>query len=326
MPAVISKSMRAMGWRNKGGSPEPVEVSEPVAGPGQVLVRVAWSAVNPADLKVASGQFVGRFLHARVSPLVLGWDFAGTVEACGGGVVDLQVGDEVYGHLAYAASTRQGAFAERVAVDRTTVAKRPAGMAADVAAAAATPGLTALQSLRNLGRLPRGGRVLLIGAAGGVGSLAIGIAKRLGGKVTAVCSTYAVDFVSGLGADEVVDRRQQDPLQIPGPFDVVFDAASAHSFASCRRLLTPSGAYVRTLPDLNVGLGKLATLFSSQRCEFVTVRSVARDLELLASWITAGMQVPIDARFPVRELARGLERCQKGEARGRVAIQVEGGF
>jgi NADPH:quinone reductase-like Zn-dependent oxidoreductase len=320
--------MRAMGWSGAGSGETPrlLEVEAPTPERGQLLVRVVASAVNPADDKVASGSFVGSVLHARVSPLVVGYDVSGVVEACGPDVTGVRAGDEVAGHLAYSSRTRQGAFAERVTVDVGTVALKPSGVSHEVAAAAATPGLTAMQSLRNLGRLPQGGSVLLIGAAGGVGSLAVGVAKRLGAKVTAVCSAYAVDFVRGLGADVVVDRKTQDPLALAGPFDVVFDAAAAYSYLACKHLVAAKGAYVRTLPDLGIAIGKFAALFSSRRCEFVTVASVKNDLELLLSWVADGMQVPIDTRFPVRDLAEGLARLKRGEVRGRVVIQVEGGF
>jgi NADPH:quinone reductase-like Zn-dependent oxidoreductase len=156
--------------------------------------------------------------------------------------------------------------------------------------------------------------------------LSIGVAKKLGARVTAVCSSYALDHVRKLGADAVVDRAQQDPRAIKGPFDVVLDAASAHDYFAFRGMLSPQGAYVRTLPDLKIGLGKAAALFSSKRCEFITVKSVGQDLELLGSWMSDGLQVPIDARYPVRELSKALQHLVKGRVLGRIAIQVEGGF
>ena len=320
--------MRAIGWPRAGTKDRPqlLEVDAPLPGHGQVRVRVASSAVNPADLRVSGGEFVGRLLHARVSPLVVGYDFSGVIESCGEGVSDLQAGDEVFGFLGYASSTRQGAFAELVTANRDEIARKPKDVAHDVLAAAATPGATALQSMRDLGGLRAGGRVLIVGAAGGVGTLAVGIAKRLEAHVTAVCSTYAVDFVKGLGADEIVDRRKQDPMTVPGPFDVVFDAAAAHGYLACRHMLAKGGAYVTTLPSPGVFLGKAIAAFSSHRCEFITVKSTGKDLEQLATWIHDGMQVPIDARFPVREVGAALERLGKGEVRGRLVVQVEGGF
>ncbi len=320
--------MKAIGWARAGTKdpPQILEVDAPTPGQGQVRVRVVSSAVNPADLKVSGGEFVGRFLHARVSPLIMGYDFSGVVESAGEGVSDLKAGDEVFGFLAYAGSTRQGAFAELVTSNRDEIAKKPAGAAHEVLAAAGTPGATALQSMRDLGGLRDGGRVLIVGAAGGVGSHAVGIAKRLGAHVTAVCSTYAVDFVKGLGADETVDRRKQDPMTVPGPFDVVFDAAAAHSYLASRHLLAKGGAYVTTLPSPGVFLGKATAALSSRRCEFITVKSVGKDLEQLATWIEGGLQVPIGDRFPVRDLGAALARLGKGEVRGRIVVQVEGGF
>ncbi len=317
--------MKAIGVPEAGAFDKlgPVTVEPPAPADGQVEVRVHASAVNPADLKVLRGEFAGRVLHARTKPLVSGYDFSGVVERDAG---DLHAGDEVYGFLAYSSKNRQGAFGERVIAERAAIARKPAGVSHETAAAAATPGLTALQALRDLGHLGKDGRALVLGAAGGVGSLAVGIARELGARVTGVCSTYAVDLVRELGAAEVVDRRARDPRSLEGPFDVVFDAAAAYSYASMRRMLTPRGVYVTTLPSPAWFGGKLMTLVSRRRCHVLVVKSVAADLEQLAAWIAAGMRVPIDSRFAVRDLAQGLARLDAGEVRGRIAIDVAGGW
>jgi alcohol dehydrogenase len=294
----------------------PVDAPEPS---GEVRVRVVCSAVNAADHKVLGGQFAGRVLHARTKPLVAGYDFAGVVEA---DVDDLKAGDEVFGHLPYTSRNCQGAFAERVAVPRAEIAKKPTAVGADVAAASATPALTALQSFRDKGRLKAGGRVLVTGASGGVGSVAIGVARALGAHVTAVCSTHAVDFVRDLGADEVVDRKVRDPKSLEGPFDVVFDAAAAYSYAAFRHALAPGGGYVSTLPDAGWVGGKLLATFSSKHTHFVIVKSARADLEQIGAWLAAGMKVPIDSRFPVADLRAALARQASGEVRGRVVVDV----
>jgi NADPH:quinone reductase-like Zn-dependent oxidoreductase len=211
-------------------------------------------------------------------------------------------------------------------VARGEVGRKPAAIGHDVAAAAATPGLTALQLLRDKGRLASGGRVLVIGAAGGVGSLAVGVAQQLGATVTAVCSARAIEFVRGLGAAEVIDRSQRDPRSAEGPFEIVIDAAAAYGFASLRHLLTRDGAYLTTLPSGAFIGGKLMSLVSRRRCHLVVVRSVSADLEQLAAWIAAGMKVPIDMRFPVRDLRQALDRLASGQVCGRVGVRVEGGF
>jgi len=319
--------MRAVGWSHAGANEPPrvFDIGVPEPGPGEVKVKVAWSAVNPADLKVSSGDFVGRFLHARVSPLILGYDFSGSVEG-GPGMGDLNTGDDVYGFLPYASSTRQGAFAEFVTVDRASIGRKPRSISHEMAAAAATPGLTALQFLRDLGQLKAGGKVLIIGAAGSVGSLAVGIAKELGAHVTAVCSTYAIDHVRALGADVVVDRRKQDPRAVEGPFDVVFDTAAAYSYFGFRNRIARRGAYVTTLPSLANFLGKAIAPITGKRCETGTVKSVAADLDQLAAYMERGLKVSIDSSFPVVSLGEALARARTGELLGRVSVQVAGTF
>jgi NADPH:quinone reductase-like Zn-dependent oxidoreductase len=323
-----TNKLRAMGIQRPGALDAlgVVELDRPTAARGQVEVRVVASAVNPADLKVLRGELAGRFLHARNCPLVVGYDFSGVVEACGNGVTDLAPGDAVFGFLAYSSRNRQGAFAERIVVDRDTIGRKPDSVSHGIAAASATPALTALQSLRDKGRLLAGGRVMVIGAAGGVGSVAIGVVHALGATVTAVCSTYAVEFVRELGADEVIDRRTSDPMQVKQTFDVVFDAAAGSSYARSRHLLTASGAYVTTLPSLGLVAGKLMAAGSRRSCDVLVVASRSADLELVASWLAGGTKIPMDSRFPVRELKQALDRLAGGEVRGRIAIQVENAF
>ncbi|HTR52072.1 MAG TPA: NAD(P)-dependent alcohol dehydrogenase [Kofleriaceae bacterium] len=322
--------MRAMGVPAAGALDKlgPVEIEPPAVGAGQVAVRVIAAAVNPADVKVMGGEFAGRLLHGRGKPLVTGYDFSGVVETRGDGVTDLADGAEVFGFLAYASANKQGSFAERIVIDRAAVAAKPPAISHATAAASATPGLTALQALRDNARLKAGGRVLVIGAAGGVGSVGVGVARALGAHVTGICSTYAVDFVRELGADEVVDRRQRDPRSLTGPFDAILDAAAAYSYASTRHMLAPDGAYVATLPSASWLGGKLMTLASKRHCHVVVVQSIAADLELLAGWMAgeAKLRVPIDATFPIRDLAKALDRFAKGELRGRIAIDVDGGW
>ncbi|GLK77625.1 oxidoreductase [Methylopila jiangsuensis] len=315
--------IKAVGWSRAGSTepPLPLMIESPTLQPGEVKVKVAWSAINPADVKVSRGDFVGRFLHARVSPLVLGYDFSGTVEG-GPGMADLSMGDEVFGFLPYASATRQGAFAQTITIDRGSIGRKPSNVPHDLAAAAATPGLTALQFLRDLGRLRAGQKVLVIGAGGSVGGLAVGVAKRLGAHVTAVCSTYAVEYVRSLGADAVIDRSQRDPRSVDERFDIVFDAAAAYSYFAFRRRIGSHGAYVTTLPSPQLLLGKVMAPLSGKRCETGTVRSVAADLEQIAAWLANGLRVPIASRFPVTELGAALDQSAKGGLLGRVAVEV----
>jgi NADPH:quinone reductase len=317
--------MRAMATRDLD-TVELTELPDPKPGPGEVLVRVVCSAINPADVTVVSGAFARRFLHAKTSPLVVGYDFSGTVEARGSGVDDLEVGARVFGHLPYSGSTRQGAFAELVTQPREQLARLPDEVEHPVAAAAATVGLTALQSIRDVAGVGKGKRVLVIGAAGGVGSSAIGVAKRLGAEVVAVCSTKDVERVEALGADEVIDRKHTDPLRGEARFDMVFDTPGAYSYGACAHLLRPGGTYLNTLPSPALLWGKLQALFSSRRCSMIVVASRRADLEQLGQWLTEGLTVPIDSRHPVRELKAALQRMRAGGRAGRVVIDVADGW
>lgn len=320
--------MRALCARATGGVDrlKVEEIPDPVPGHGQVLVRLHAAAANPADGKVVRGELAGRFLHARRFPLVPGYDLAGVVEAVGDGAGDLAVGDHVFGHLPYSGKNGQGTFAELVAVPAAEVGRLPGQVAYEVAAAAATTGLTALQGLRDRGRLSAGGRVLVLGAAGGVGSIAIGVARKLGARVTAVATPAAADFVRDLGPDEVVARGHGEPLGLEGSFDVVFDTPAAYGYLACRRMLAPRGAYVTTLPTGSLVAGKLMTLVSSRRATLLVVKSARADLEVLGGWLAEGLAVPIDSRFRVADAGRAIDRLAQGGMRGRVVVDVAGGW
>jgi NADPH:quinone reductase len=320
--------MRALCVRATGATDQlkVEEIPDPVAGGGQVLVRVHAAAANPADGKVVRGELTGRFLHARRFPLVPGYDLAGVVETAGAGVADLAAGDRVFGHLPYSGKNAQGSFAELVAVPAGEVGRLPASVPFEVAAAAATAGLTALHGLRDRGGLVAGGRALVLGAAGGVGTIAVGVARRLGATVTAVSSPSSSDLVKGLGADQVVARGHGEPLGLEGPFEVVFDTPAAYGYVACRRLLSPRGVYVTTLPTGSLLVGKLMTLFSRRRARVLVVKSVRADLELLGGWLAEGLAVPIDSRFSVADAGRAIDRLAQGGMRGRVVVDVAGGW
>ena len=320
----MTETMRAMGATGDGV--EMIEIPKPTPGPGEVRVKVIASAVNAAEEKVISGDFVGRFLHAKTSPLVLGWDFAGTVDALGDGVTDIDEGAAVWGHLAYSMSQKQGTFAEYVTLPRAALAAKPDDVPYHVAAAAATVTMTSLQSLRDLGRLGEGGKALIIGAGGGIGSVAVGIGKRLGGHVTGVCSTKDVERVEALGADAVIDRKKSDPLDAESAYDVVFDTPAVHSFGRCAKILRAGGTYVTTLPDAALVTGMARALFTSKRCRFVQVASKRADLELVGGWLSDGLEVPIDSRHKIADLGAALKRQTDRGRVGRVVVDVAEGW
>lgn len=301
-----------------------IDAPLPTPGRGEVRVRVASSALNPADHKVLLGTM--KFLHARNRPLVVGYDFSGTVDAVGPSATGMSVGDDVFGFLPYGPGNSRGAFAEALIAKCDEIAVKPPGVSHRIAAAAATTGLTAIQSLRDLGRLPAtGGQVLVTGVSGGVGSIGVGIARKMNASVTAVGSGAGLEVARRLGAVEVLDRTTQPlPGEIRERFDVVFDAAAAFRWREWRVALKRGGAFVSTLPTLAFAADKVASLFAGTRVHFVNVKSRPADLTLLASWLEGGLEVPLASTIPVRDIAKGLLQLQK--AGGRIAVEVAGGF
>merc|ERR1712232_774566 len=231
---------------------------------GEVLIKVAYSALDTAFEEVAHKKFIpGSLLHnLKVKPLVAGWHYSGIVLSLGGSMAnnnDIQVGDKVFGHLQYAPSTKQGSLAEYITVPALECAKVPSGVALDVACAISTEALTALQTMRDLGGLSKGKKVLVIGAGGSVGSQAVQIAKAMeASEVHAVCRTHDVKKVEALGADSVIDRTKQKITKDldAASYDVIFDTTGKYSFMSLKYALRKKGALVNTIP------GVVTTLFS----------------------------------------------------------------
>ncbi len=318
------EKMQAMGATGNGI--ELLEIPKPKPKRGEVRVKVIASAVNAGEEKVINKAIIGRFLHAMTTPLVLGWDFAGIIDALGEDVTDLQEGTAVWGHLAYSPSQKQGAFAEYITVPCETIAVKPDDVPFQVAAAAATVTMTSLQSLRDIGKLDKGGNALIIGAGGGIGAVSIGIGKRLGGHVTGVCSTKDIERVKALGADRVIDRKKSDPLNNDSTYDVVFDTPAVHSFSSCAKVLRKDGTYVTTLPDASLITGMVHALFTNKHCHFVQVASKRADLEMIGKWLCDGLEVPIDSHHAVADLQTALKRQTDRGRVGRVVVDIADGW
>lgn len=264
-----------------------IEMPVPEPGAGEVRVRVVASALNPADYKVALGKV--KFLHARNFPMVLVYDFSGTAEAVGRDVNDVGVGADVFGFVPYSPTNRRGAFAEAVIARVDQLAAKPQGVSHIQAAAAATPGATAIQSLRDLGRLRAGMKVVVTGVSGGVGSIGVAIAKRLGGHVVAIGSGRGLQLAPEMGADVVVDRKQDGAVNsLVGPYDVFFDAAAAYRWSGWRSRLSRGGTFITTLPSLAFVVDKLSSYLSSSRCAVAMVKSKARGFAVNRGMVERG--------------------------------------
>jgi NADPH:quinone reductase-like Zn-dependent oxidoreductase len=322
--------MRAVTF-HEYGPPSVLKVEEradPVPGPGQVRVRVRACSMNAADWHILRADpFLARFAVGLFKPRfqVLGCDLAGVVEALGPGANRFQVGDEVMGELG---SSGWGAFADRVCAPEAVLAAKPANIGFDAAAAAPLAGVTALQGLRREARLQAGEAVLVNGASGGVGTFAVQLARVLGGRVTAVCSTGNVEQCQALGAEEVVDYTRTDFTRGAKRYDVILAANGYHRLADYRRALAPGGRFLMTggsgrQTAETILLGGLASLGSGKRLGFVSMKSNREDLEFLRDRLADGsVRSVIDRSYPLEQVPAALAYLEQGHARGKVVIHV----
>jgi len=307
------------------------EVEKPVPNDNQLLVKVRAAAVNPLDLTIR-GTLLLRPLSGLRKPkdTRLGVDYAGTVETVGKNVTSFKPGDEVFGG-------KTGAFAEYICVlaDRAVVLK-PANMTFEQAASVPVAATTALQGLRDKGKIQSGQKVLVNGASGGVGTFAVQIAKSFGAEVTGVCSTRNVDLVQSIGADHVIDYTKEDFTKSDQRYDLIFDLVGNHSFSERRRVLTPNGICVMAgiggagWRDGIIGrlagelTGYLRSRFTSQKFIAYIAQFNKADMSILASLMQSGEMTPvIDRTYKFSEVSRALWYLQEGHARGKVVINLE---
>jgi len=318
-----SPTMRAA-VRERYGTAERVElrrVPMPIPGPGQVRVRVHASSLNAADAFFLAGRpYALRLMIglARPTQPVLGIDVAGVVDAVGTGVTRLAVGDRVFGEA-------RGAYAEAVVVPEARLAHAPRSLSLEQAATLPIAGLTAFQALTTTAAVQPGQRVLINGAAGGVGSFAVRVAKVLGAEVTAVSSGASAAFVRSLGADHAVDYTREDFSQTTRRYDVVLDLVGSASLSRCVRLLTPTGVYVSSVGRLSWVLrAALASLVSGGRVKVLTSVARAEVLARLATWVDAvGLVPPIERRWPLEAAREALAAQCAGRTRGKAVLVVE---
>jgi NADPH:quinone reductase-like Zn-dependent oxidoreductase len=320
------------------GPPDMIEVGDlekPVPRDNEVLLKVCAASVNPLDWKtMTGGPYIVRLLLGLRKPKIkqLGVDVAGQVEAVGRNVTQFKLGDAVFG-------TCRGAFAEYACtcesarVMKSALVMKPDNVTFEQAACLPIAALTALQGLRDKGRIQPGQEVLINGAAGGVGTFAVQIAKSFCTSVTGVCSTRNVDMVRSIGADRVIDYTQEDFTTSGQCYDLLFDAVGNHPLSACRRVLNPKGILIMLgAPSDTALMNILARLigalvlswFVSQRLIIFLARSNTEDLTILGQLLATGKVTSvIDRRFSLSELPEALRYLEEGHARGKVAILLE---
>jgi len=325
------------------GSPDVLvlmEIDEPVVGDDQVLVRVRATSVNPADWHFMRGlPYLVRLINGLRKPskaTVLGSDIAGQVEAVGENVTRFRPGDEVFGRTraAHRPDRRDvvgaGGCAEYACVSEDVLAPKPANLTFEQAAAVPLAALTALQALRDTGKVQPGQRVLINGASGGVGTFAVQIAKLLGAHVTGVCGTSNMEMVRSIGADQVIDYSQEDFTKSGHRYDLILDIGD-RSLSSLRRALTPKGALVTIGGSAGRwinGLGRqnklrLLSPFVSQRLQPFLTKWSQQDLHVLRELIEAGKVTPvIDRTYRLSEAPEAMRYLEGGHARGKIVITV----
>jgi NADPH:quinone reductase-like Zn-dependent oxidoreductase len=314
------------------GSPDVLEfvtLAKPVPAANEVLVRVKAAAVNPLDWHYLRGEpYFMRLESGLGAPdnTRMGIDFAGVVEAIGPEVTRFEPGDRVFGGVA-------GAFAEYVllAEDRMLV-PIPGSVSFDDAAALPVAAVTALQALRDKGRVEAGHKVLINGASGGVGTFAVQLAKFMGAEVHGVCSTRNVELVRALGADRVFDYRNEDYTESGEQYDVIVDMVGNHSVGANQRVLAADGRLViiggpkgNWIAPLKRPLGALLrSLVASQEMSMMISELRREDLAELARLVAAGELSPVlDHSFPLHEAADAIRYSETGRARGKILIQMD---
>jgi NADPH:quinone reductase-like Zn-dependent oxidoreductase len=294
------------------------DVPLPRFGAGEALVRVRAAALNPKDILIRMGK-LPFFAAGRGFPKRVGFDWAGEIVALGGRDPELRIGDAVYGMIQ---SSRAGACASFATVRLDECARKPERLGFEEAAAVPLAAQTALQALRDLGRVMPGARVLVNGASGGVGTFAIQLARVMGAHVTTTSSAASRALCRQLGADVTLDYAKDDVLAA-GPFDVFFDVFGNRPFDAARHALAPRGVWISTVLRGHVFAAMARSLVTSQRARLVVVRSRRRDLDYLAALLQEKRLVPIvDRVFGLDEIREAEERVATKHARGKVVVRI----
>ncbi|MBK9007560.1 MAG: NAD(P)-dependent alcohol dehydrogenase [Anaerolineae bacterium] len=302
------------------------EIAKPEVSDDAVLVRVRASSINVAEWYGMTGLPIARILGGglvKPKDTRLGADFAGVVEAVGKNVTDFKRGDEVFGG-------RSGAYAEYVSV-KNAIALKPANVTMEEAASVPTAGITALQGLRDHGKIQPGQKVLIHGASGGVGSFAIQIAKALGADVTAVCSTNNVEHARRLGADHVIDYTKEDFTRNGKKYDLLLNVNGGRSWSDYKRVLKPDATFVLIGGPKTELIGpvsllvkmKVSMLGASQKFVFFTAQFNRADMQTLKELVESGKVKPfVEKAYPMTRIVDAMTHLGNGHARGKIVVTM----
>lgn len=309
-------------YMTRFGGPEVMQygdLPDPTPGKGELLVDVKASSINPLDWKLRGGML--KFLTGRGLPKPLGSDFAGVVREIGRGAAGVSVGDRVYGTVGTFIG-KPGAHAERVVVPAKRARRLPDGWSFEQGAALPVAGLTAIAGLRLCGELA-GKTVLVNGATGGVGHLALQMAKAKGARVVAVCSARNAELARSLGADEVLDYTKEDVTAPGRGWDVFYDAFGQVGFSKAAPSLSAKGAYASTLPGPELFIrSAVGAILGGKRAVDSSLRGKPEDYAEMERLVDGGVKVVVEQQFPLERAAEAFAVCEGGKVRGKVVITV----
>lgn len=312
----------------------PVEVMQvgdvpvPALSSRQVLVEVHATCVNPRDWLLREGRYIFQRFAGK-PPIIPGSDISGVVAKVGAQVTRWKVGDEVFGMKEFLGGM-MGSYAEFIAIDERKLALKPRSISHEEAAGAPLASQTALRALEREARVKPGHDVAIVGASGGVGSYAVQIAKAMGARVTAVCSSRNVSLVKALGADAVYDYKQESFLDRSTPYDAIFDCIGMASLSTCSTALSASGVYVTTIPSAKALLQSVATRMrswlpgESQQARVVFVQSDGAQLQRIAEWMGTGkVRTQMDTVFPLDQARAAHLASRSFRTRGKLILRVK---
>lgn len=305
------------------GTPEVFKIKDvlkPIPADDQILIRVFASSINPIDWKQRRGNH--KYIFGSPFPIILGYDVCGEVVETGKQITKFKVGEIIFGDLD---NKYGGAYAEFALGHEKCFALKATWQAIPEAAATTLVSLTALQAMRDKAGLVAEKSVLINGASGGVGHVAVQIAKNLGARVIAVSSAKNKSFVESLGADEFVDYTSENILQLTEKVDVFFDVVGNFSFLKTRKLLRPEGVYVSTLPRPKILLHKLFQPFShGKKVKTILRKQNSDDLELIARWIEEGkLKIHLDKSFSLEKISEAHAYAEAGRTRGKNVVMIK---
>ena len=306
----------------KYGSAEVLRVEKgpiPRMGNNEMLIKVYAASVNPVDWKIRSGAL--RIKTGLKPPKILGSDFSGVIEAVGSYVNDYQVGDQVWGKLD---SFKGGSYAQMVVAKVQNISRKPHNLDHLQAAAVPNVALTAYQAMVKRSGLKTGQSVMINGASGGVGLMAVQIAKAMDCRVTAVCSAKNTVLVKSMGADVVLDYNKEDILTAKNAYDVFFDCVANQSFFKVRATLKAGGTHIKTTPDLLTAVGAVLKPFKVKRPDHIMVKPNHHDLSQIKVWVESGQLKPtVQQVFPITDVVQAHQLSEAGRVVGKLVLDMQ---